>query len=216
MVFSWIGQGGGNRVNVWRTDANGADARQLTKGKVDLFPVCSRDSKAAYFNNLESDRIMSVPLDGSSQPIVVPGTVVPHAIIASRYFAISSDGKSLACAITITPADNSSAGLQKILLVPLDAGAEPQTRLLDPDPRMRPELIFTPDGKALVYSIWANGVENLWLQPLDGSAGRQITNFPGELIDTFQFSPDGKSLGMIRSQTESDVVLLRESTATAQ
>jgi Tol biopolymer transport system component len=59
-------------------------------------------------------------------------------------------------------------------------------------------------------------VENLWLQPLDGSSGRQLTNFPNELIDTYHWSPDGKSVGMICSQTESDVVLLRESGATTQ
>jgi hypothetical protein len=59
-------------------------------------------------------------------------------------------------------------------------------------------------------------VENLWLQPLDGSPGRQITSFPGELIGSYQWSPDGKSIGMLRFHTESDVVLLRESSATAQ
>ena len=51
---------------------------------------------------------------------------------------------------------------------------------------------------------------------VDGASGRQITNFPAELIDVFHWSPDGKSLGMIRSQTESDVVLLRESSTTTQ
>lgn len=69
-------------------------------------------------------------------------------------------------------------GYEKIALLPLNAGAEPQVRMVDPDPRMKPSLGFEPDGKSLVYAIRANGVENLWLQPLDGSAGRPITNFP--------------------------------------
>ena len=44
---------------------------------------------------------MRVPMDGSSQPALVPGTVVPHAIIASRtHLAVSPDGKYLAFVIT--------------------------------------------------------------------------------------------------------------------
>ena len=61
-----------------------------------------------------------------------------------------------------------------------------------------------------------NGVENLWLQPLDGSAGRQITNFPAEFIATYHLSPDGKSMAMIREHTDSDVVLLHDTGANSQ
>ena len=32
---------------------------------------------------------------------------------------------------------------------------------------------FSPDGKAIVYDITDKGIANLWMQPLDGSAGRQ-------------------------------------------
>ena len=61
-----------------------------------------------------------------------------------------------------------------------------------------------------MYSIRENGVDNLWFQPLDGSRGRQITNFPSDTIQTFQYSPDGKTLGVFLRHTESDVVLLHD------
>ena len=70
---------------------------------------------------------------------------------------------------------------------------------------------FTPDGKAVVYPIRDQGVDNLWLQPLDGSPGRQITNFKSEQITDFHWSFDGSKLGLIRGHTDSDVVLLQES-----
>lgn len=57
---------------------------------------------------------------------------------------------------------------------------------------------FTPDGKGVVYPIRNNQVENLWLQPLDGSAGKQITNFKTDTIKIFGYSPDGKQLGVFR------------------
>jgi len=51
----------------------------------------------------------------------------------------------------------------------------------------------------------------VWIQPVDGSSGHQITKFDAEKILSFQWSPDGKNLGVLRGHTDSDVVLLRES-----
>ena len=53
-------------------------------------------------------------------------------------------------------------------------------------------------------------MDNLWLQPLDGSRGRQITTFQTDVIANFEFSPDGKTLGVFREHIESDVVLLHD------
>ena len=47
---------------------------------------------------------------------------------------------------------------------------------------------FSRDGKAVIYPIRDHDVENLWLQPLDGSPGKQITNFKSERIRR-QLSP---------------------------
>ncbi len=63
----------------------------------------------------------------------------------------------------------------------------------------------------MAYSIRENEVDNNWAQPLDGSRGRQITNFDSEQILNFRWSPDGKSLCIHRGHTDSDVVLLQES-----
>ena len=216
VVFSWIAHGGGTGITVWRTDANGGDAKQLSFGTSDFNPTCSPDSKWVYYSDRNTDTFMRVPVDGSSQPAAVPGSVVPHAIVADTRGVISPDGKYLGFVVSQTSGSSPIPNQQKIVLVPLDAGPQPQARILEPDPRLRGYLSFTPDGKALAYSIRENGVENLWLQPLDGSAGRQITNFPDELISIYHWSPDGKSIGMLRFRTESDVVLLRESSPAAQ
>jgi hypothetical protein len=52
---------------------------------------------------------------------------------------------------------------------------------------------------------------SLWLQPLDGSHGKEITNFKSELIMDFKWSFDGSKLALTRGHTDSDVVLIRES-----
>ncbi len=70
---------------------------------------------------------------------------------------------------------------------------------------------LTPDGHALLYMIRGEkNEENLWLQPLDGKPGRQITHFPPEQIYGFSWSPDAKKFLVARGHIESDVVLLRD------
>jgi hypothetical protein len=86
------------------------------------------------------------------------------------------------------------------------------TRIISPDQRISGAASFTPDGRALVYPVREAGVDNLWLQPLDGGAAsaKRITNFTSDLIDAHHFSLDGKQLGVLQRHAVSDVVLLRD------
>jgi Tol biopolymer transport system component len=94
----------------------------------------------------------------------------------------------------------------------MDVSATAAPRLLDADERISSGgLSLTPDGKAVTYPIRESGVDNLWIQPIDGSAGRQITSFAAEQIFGFHWSPDGRSIGFLRGHVDSDVVLIRES-----
>jgi len=60
------------------------------------------------------------------------------------------------------------------------------------------------------YIIRDQGVDNIFEQPIDGSPGRQITNFTSEHIAQFHWSPDGNALAVARTHNTSDVVLLQE------
>jgi len=211
LLLSLIGQGGGNGTNIWRVNADGTNLKRLSNGQRDRSPECSLDSKWAYYINANASRVERVSVDGGT-PETLPGTPIPHALILDRYFDPSPDGKSVAFLISV-PEKNP---VHKIAVVPLDAGAQPQVRFLDPHPAIWYPLRFTPDGKALVHPIKQNRVENLWLQPLDGSPGRQITNFKTDLIVGLRWSPDGQKIGVLNRRIDADVVLLRESSTTTQ
>jgi Tol biopolymer transport system component len=82
-------------------------------------------------------------------------------------------------------------------------------RMLEASRRTR-GLQFTPDGKSIVYAIREKGVDNVWMQPIDGSPGHQITDFKSEQIWSLDLSPDGKNLAVLHGQFVADVVLLQE------
>jgi hypothetical protein len=49
---------------------------------------------------------------------------------------------------------------------------------------------------------------NLWLQPLDGSPPRKITDFDDASLLRFDLSPDGKHLMAVRGVLSRDAVLI--------
>ena len=154
-----------------------------------------------------------MPLTGGD-PQPVPGTAIPHGIVGSDVFGISPDNKTIAFLSTVELPGAGLTNVQKIMLVALDAGPNPQVLQLEPNAHIAAGPRFAPDGKSVVYAVRENGVSNLWQQPLDGGPGRQISNFTKqEFINWWYFSPDGKSLGLIRSHTESDAVLLHDNAA---
>ena len=93
----------------------------------------------------------------------------------------------------------------RIALVTLDADAKPELRMLDANElSVTNQIEFTQDGESIVYKVRENGSDNLWLYPLKAGRSRQITSFSADSIDQFQYSPDGKQLGILRRHTESD------------
>ncbi len=201
VVFSRIDPRNAKTINVWRIDAGGDNLKQLTDGKEDEFTVCSPDGKWVYYADLSNGfKLTRVPLDGGKPERL---SELP---IGSHLFDISPDGRMAAFASI-----RSGSSQKQLALVPVDSAQD--TKLMDLQrPLLRESAVrFTHDGKAVVYPVRDQGVDNLWLQPLDGSRGKQLTNFKSEQITDFHWSFDGRRLGLIRGHTDSDVVLLQES-----
>jgi Tol biopolymer transport system component len=197
--------GGTSFANIWRVNADGSGAVKLTNGHNDIVPVCSPDQKWVYY--IAEESIFRVPLDGSGQPEEVLEAAPPKGspyVILINPISISGDGKTLA----FTWVNEKPPGERRIALLNLKLSTSPQ--LLNVNPHFHRAVRLTPDGKSVAYAVSENGVDNIWLQPLDGSTGQQITNFSSDSIREFHWSPDGKNLGILREKSESDVVLLQE------
>jgi Tol biopolymer transport system component len=216
IVLSWAFHDGTNHTEIWRANADGSNPKQLTNRVFDHYPVCSADSKWVYYHDSEGPHFaMRVPLDGG-QPEPVPASDV-HGMYGVGAEAISPDGKWLIFNAELTVPESPQSAVSKLALVNLDDTSS-SPRLLQPDQRIAEAggtgfantMVFTPDGKSVAYVIREQGVDNIFVQPLDGSPGRQITNFTSEHIVEFQWSPVGKTLAVARAHDTSDVVLVRE------
>jgi Tol biopolymer transport system component len=199
VVFSMAGHRGAKAATIWRMDAGGGNLKQLSDGKADQSAICSPDGRwVFYWNYFDGGKLTRVPLDG--------GKAERISELPAYGFDISPDGKLAAFATVPSP----GGPRKQLALVPIDS---PQsTKFLelqrqDPNETIR----FTRDGKGVVYPFRVQDADNLWLQPLDGSPGKQITNFKSEHIADFHWTFDGSTLGTVRGHTDSDVVLLQES-----
>ena len=106
-----------------------------------------------------------------------------------------------------------SLAATKLAVIAVDGSGTP--RLIDVDPRIGSVAFLAvqplPGSNALACPITQDGISNLWVQPLDGSPGHQLTHFPSESITDFRWSPNGKTLAVIREHNISDVVMLKDS-----
>jgi eukaryotic-like serine/threonine-protein kinase len=211
ITLNWEAHGGTNAIDLWRVNADGSHPVHLANTGWEFPPVCSPNQNSVYFLK-DLTHMWRVALDDSTnaspKPEAIPGSAVHDAFQTGRGMGLSPDGKTLAYLIeVVNPAGQ--VGSPKIAL--LDLATLKLLRLIEPNSKIASGPEFTPDGKAVAHTVRDNGVDNIWIQPLDGSPGHLITKFDSEQILAFHWSPDGKNLGILRGHRDSDVVLLRQS-----
>src|SRR5271170_3960235 len=104
---------------------------------------------------------MRVPIDGGSAQKM-------GDLPFGETFDISPDGSTIAFATV----DHAAGHEGRLALVTADTGKVRQSLKFERNPGA--SIRFSHDGKAVVYTVHENGVENLWAQPLDGSPGKQL------------------------------------------
>jgi len=202
-----------NTVVIWRTNADGSAPMQLTSQLFETNPICSPDGKWVYFLDRPVLHIMRVPIDGGKSERVA-GAEIPTAFAYASLNFFSGDGKlSLVADIHDAGAGVARADLESAS-VEGNSATPPRLRPLDrrfgTGHILQSRVQLQPGGTAAVYVITENGVDNLWVDPLDGSPGHQLTHFTSESITDFHWSPDGKTLAVVHEHDIADVVLLRE------
>ena len=175
-----------------RADADGGNVKELSRGKFDLVPVCSADSKTVLYADADS-KLEKVAIEGgASQQFADYGNFA--RIAASR----GRRRRSWGCCRWIS-AHQSGCWIS--------SGPALSTRCRVGDG----PIVFKRDGSGVIYPVRDGQTDNLWLQHLAGSPGKQLTDFKSEFIRDFDYSYDGKQLAIIRGHREADVELIRDS-----
>jgi Tol biopolymer transport system component len=184
-------RGGGSAI--WRIDADGRGLRRLTTSGQDDQPDVAPDGRWVFYTS--SDRgahaIWKISIDGGPPVPVVRDAAWPR---------VSPDGRLLACAVD-GPADRS-----QLAVFSVRAGHVIGRFELPRTGRMNTGLQWTPDGTAIVYRDFGEG---LWIQPLAGGAPPRMDGVPPRKLYGFSWSPDGRRFAMSYGDELRDVVLIR-------
>jgi TolB protein len=176
---------------LWRIDIDGSNPKQLTyetSRKANFAP----DSRTiAYESTTNKLTISAISIDGDE-----PRQLTNNMSVRP---AFSPDGTKIVCLYEeqdskVKIAVISANGGSPIKTFPLPSGISKMFR-------------WTPDGKAIIYTLRRGGVANLWTQTIDGAEPKQLTNFTSDLIHSYDVSRDGKQLVLSRGTNRSDVVL---------
>jgi eukaryotic-like serine/threonine-protein kinase len=185
--------------NIWRMNFDGSNQKQLSDGNfVDAAPVCSPDGRSVVFMSGRSGApgIWKVGIDG--------GAAVQLNKDLGELPTISPDGKLIAYFYS----DEQSNNQPRLAIIPFEGGERVKTIDL---PRSVQPIWFAwmPDGRSVAYLDSASGILNVWSQPLDGGAPKQLTNFKSEFLSNFAVSRDGK-IAAYRVSATRDIVLIKD------
>ena len=202
VLFTGFPKGGGE-ARVFRMDGDGGAIAQLTTVGVARHPFCSPDSQQVYFSLREGGyaaSLWAVPLAGGTPKQVLPSNNGPSYIA-------SSDGRLAGYPAAIpgtTHFEFRSVDLsshQVISVVPLNVSDRSGT------------FEYSPDNRAVAYSIFQNGGRTILYQPLDGSVPHMLIDPVPEIIWSLRWSPSGKQLAITKQSSSSDVVLITDQNA---
>jgi Tol biopolymer transport system component len=202
IMFASASRGGGNSINIWRADSTGGNLKQITTGTDDEPAMCSPDGKWLVYAGFDNGKFLAkkISVDGG------PSTQLSEALLTCGCVNISPDGKNIAFQTQPTTGG-------EIIIKILDFETLQPVKVIERDPRAGGEIRYTSDGKTIGYPIRENGLYALWVSPVDGSPGRRVTEFESDRIADFHWSADNKTVGLLRTHNDSDVVLLRQTAA---
>jgi Tol biopolymer transport system component len=192
ITFSTLRDG---RINVWRSDASGSNARRLTEGQFNVQGRITADGDWLVYASLETREMIlyKMPLEGGD-PVQILDTPLTD-------YVLSPDGTRLAVRFVDLSTNRYETDIRT-----LDGELVASPRGIPSPPT------WSPDGQSLHYVDRDTPVDNLWNWPLDGSEPTQLTSFddPDVEICAWKWSRDGEQLAVVRCSSSSDAIMFSD------
>jgi Tol biopolymer transport system component len=183
---------------LWQVGLDGQGLRPVKETRLAQSPAVTPDGKWILYGVTTSgqEQLWKVPADGSAAPSRMLDTL-------SYGPAVSPDGTRVAFYFRKSPTSP-----YQLAVMRLDADRPEMTFSVVPSSAYA-GVRWTFDGKALLHNSSVGDRSNIWLQPLDGSPARKVTNFVDQNIMFFDRSVDGKRLIIARGVLSRDAVMIR-------
>ena len=190
------------RLAIWRMNIDGSNPVRLSNGPIDVFPSLTPDGKSVIYidNGGAIPTMWKISIDGGT-PVQLSDHVASSAVV-------SPDGKLLAYSYPESP--DPFAPPNRVAVVNFPEMTPVATFNFGPSSTVPTLIQWSPDGKSILYSVNRNSVSNVWSQPLDGSAPKQVTSFKESLMTGFAWSKDGKMFAATRGTLMRDAVLISD------
>lgn len=229
----------GSREMLFTVNANGTNARQITSGEdgIWLFPSATGNRQSICFLSWQNGvkQAMRVDADGKNlvkmtqltasifnARILRDNTTVLYTIQQPKgifLFKQTADGQTTQLTDTTTGAFAVSAD-EKLLAVEVTdketSKEHVELRSFEDGKTIKTfdfvsvrEMHFTPDDKNLAYDSPRGELNQIMIQPLDGSEAYALTNFQTDYIFSFGWSPDGSQLAVIRGKQLNDAAIIK-------
>jgi Tol biopolymer transport system component/DNA-binding winged helix-turn-helix (wHTH) protein len=184
---------------ICRMEKDGANIKTLTAGNSPDDPQCTPDGKWVVYAAPSPPKwsvLWKIPIDG--------GDAIQLNDAISAHPSISPDGRFIAC-FYLDDQTNTQTSQMSIAVLPFEGG--PPSKIFKVSTAYRfAGIRWSADGRALTYVDGLDGHSNIWSQPLDGAPPKRLTDFKGDRAISFDWSPDGKRLVVLRGAAVSNVV----------
>ena len=117
--------------------------------------------------------------------------------------SVSPDGTLIAC-IHFPGKD---PRLSPALLAVMKADGSGGFTIFQQTPSAGTTLSWSPDGKAIDFVSSADGIRNIWRQPLNGGAAIKVTHFDRDDLIHFSWSREGRLLSTRGSTTATAIMI---------
>ena len=190
--------------NIWRVESDGSDPIQLTHGRLDVHPEVSPDGKSVVYASFTDwapgiggePSLWRVSIDGGEATRISPQ--------AASIPSVSPDGKLIAC-IHFPGKD---PRLSPALLAVMKADGSGGFTIFQQTPSAGTTLSWSPDGRAIDFVSGADGIRNIWRQPLNGGAAIKVTHFDRDDLIHFSWSREGRLL-CTRGNTTASAIMIQ-------
>ena len=184
-------------LGLWQATLPGGPSQLLGPNWHEGRPACSPDGEFAIYSDHWGPAYQVSLAGGKVQRLIEDAVISPSVSWDNQWIAAYRNKTS-------TWGDP-----QEIAIYPRAGGRAVKTFSIRPAEFEWTPLRWTRDNKNIGYVERRGGVANLWLQPLDGSPRRQVTNFHGGMVGDFDWSPDG-TLALELGTMSREIFLVRD------